>query len=309
MSSGRKKALLVVVILGAVASIPAISYLRGREDPAKLYRKREARREGPAPTKDDAPPARDEKGFVGVLLSGEAVDVAPQFEAKLDAVNVSLGDRVERGAKVASLDARPIRRELAMARAALNAAHAQVSQARIERDQSRQQLDRRKDLSAAVSKEELESARFKLQKGKAALEMARAQVAEKQAQVQQLREKLANVVLRAPFSGYVALCYVDRGAVVRPTQPVIRLLSTEGFRVRFAVPPARSSAVAIGRKLRVAVEALRTDIPGTISHAAQEIDAAAQMIFVEGKLDVPEKLRPQIRTGLEASVFVAPGAG
>jgi RND family efflux transporter MFP subunit len=309
MSSGRKKALLVLVILAVVASIPAISYLRDRQEPTTVDGVREARRERPAPAPSREPPAAEEKGFIGVLLSGEAVDVAPQFEARLEAVHVQLGDRVERGARVANLDARPIRRELAMARAALNAAQAQVSQARIERDQSRQQLDRRKDLSAAVSKEELESARFKLQKGKAALEMARAQVAEKRAQVQQLREKLANVVLRAPFSGFVALRYVDRGAVVRPTQPVIRLLSTEGFRVRFAVPPARSKDVSIGRRLRVAVEALRTEIPGTISHAAQEIDAAAQMIFVEGKLEVPERLRPQIRTGLEGRVFVAPGAG
>ena len=123
----------------------------------------------------------------------------------------------------------------------------------------------------------------------------------------QLRDKLGNVELRAPFPGFVALRYVDRGAVVRPSQPVVRLLSTEGFRVRFAVPPHRSRAVAIGRKLRVAIDALETRLVGTISHAAQEVDAAAQMIFVEGTLEVPERLKPQIRTGLQARVFVEPG--
>ena len=65
---------------------------------------------------------------------------------------------------------------------------------------------------------------------------ARAAVAEKSARVKQLRSALNDLELRAPFDGTVSLRYVDAGAVVGPTTPIVRLINPDNLWVRFAIP-------------------------------------------------------------------------
>lgn len=255
-----------------------------------------------APSEARAPVAAE--GHIGVLISGQVVDVASEVEGQLRSISVRLGDRISRGARLAQLDDRDLRQKAAMARASLKAAAAKEARARVQHDQARQQLARRKELPGAVSAEDLETAQYKLDTSRAEMELAKAEVAGETAKVQQLSEQLGKTTIRAPFAGFVALRYVDQGAVVKAGQPLVRLISTEGCRIRFAVPPERSARARVGRPIRVRLEALDLELPGTITHVAQEVDSASQMVFVEGTVTAPAGRQEALRAGLVGRVTI-----
>jgi RND family efflux transporter MFP subunit len=234
---------------------------------------------------------------VGVLLSGGAVDVSAQSDGLLTKVHVRLGDRVERGSLIARLDDRAIRRDLAMAQATLQAALAKTGKARLEQQLAQSKVTRREGSPDLVSQEDLETAKHNLLAGKAQVEISQAEVAEHRARVRQLTERLAAAEIRASFAGNVALRYVEQGTTVRAGQPLVRLLSDHEYRVRFAVPPEASAAATVGRQFHFRVDGKGDGVPGSISHVAQEIDTAAQMVFVEGTLRVADNQREALRAG------------
>ena len=86
---------------------------------------------------------------------------------------------------------------------------------------------------------------------------------EVQSQVEQARslEQLAAKSLRdarlyAPYAGVISKKSVEVGQNILPGAPVARLVATSALKVRIAVPEAEIAGIAIGREARMAVPAL-----------------------------------------------------
>ena len=62
---------------------------------------------------EEAPP--EKTSFLGVVLSGETADLAPKVDGRIESVLVRPGDRIRRGAVLARLDRRQMRRSVAVA--------------------------------------------------------------------------------------------------------------------------------------------------------------------------------------------------
>lgn len=263
---------------------------------------------------DSAPPARvlpglggrlegDSEGFLGVVVTREAVDVAAESSGRVESVAVRVGDRVSRGDVLAQLDTRELQQDLGMARASLTAARAEVTRVRSQVQEAETRYRRRSDLPDIFSKEELESAKMEMETAAATLEAAEARVAEQATQVEQLRNRLQRTEIRAPFEGTVSLRYLDPGATVLAGSPVVRLLSTEDLLVRFAVPPESVESLELGDRVEVAIEDAEVRSPATVLHISPEIDGPSRMVFVEARLDIPEDALGRLRSGLVARVF------
>jgi RND family efflux transporter MFP subunit len=259
-----------------------------------------------------APPARtlprllgdsESEGYLGVVVTRDAVDVAAETAGRVDSVTVRVGDRVSRGDVLARLDTRELEQDLGMARASLTAAEAEVTRIRSQVREAETRYKRRSDLPDIFSREELESAKMEMETAEATLKAAEARVSEQEAQVEQLRDRLGRTEIRAPFEGTVALRYLDPGATVLAGSPVVRLLSTEELLVRFAVPPEKVESLAVGDQVEVAIEDAEVRSPATVLHIAPEIDGPSRMVFVEARLDAPEETLGRIRSGLVARVF------
>jgi RND family efflux transporter MFP subunit len=225
---------------------------------------------------EPAPPARQR--FLGVILAGEAVELSSRVDARVDSILVRPGDRVSRGAAVAQLDVRALRHELAVAEAAMR--------------EAQQRFARRANLSRAViSREELVE--------------AKTQIVEKTARVKQLRESIQDARLIAPFDGVVATRYFEPGSVAPAGRPIVRLIGNEATRIRFAVPEQQATQVSVGMRLRVELETLNGPLSGVVENVAPEVETASRMIFVIGRVAVPERLKQRISSGLEAHVSAA----
>jgi len=248
-----------------------------------------------------------DEGFVGVVVAGKAADIAPKMTGRLEGIHVKVGERLAANAPIATLDTAQIRQELNMGEAKLKVARADEQRASTEHAQARENLETLTGLQSGghISEKELSAARYQEKVASAALDAARARVAEAQANVAQLRENLAQATVRAPYAGTVSERYLDPGSMVGPTTPIIRLISAEDLRVRFAVREELAGTVGYGMAVRVEVIALNANLNGVIENIAPEVDIASRHILAEARLDpLPDGFKKAIPSGLEARVSV-----
>jgi RND family efflux transporter MFP subunit len=231
--------------------------------------------------------------FIGVLVLGYTVEVAPKFEGKVEEVFVHPGDHVKQGTPLAHVDLKKTRDDLEIARADLQGLEA-------EEQDANQKLRRRIPLSGgAVSREEVSSAR-------AVAHAAHAKVLSQRTRIEQLTLALHEAELRAPFAGVVATRYVDPGAVVGPGKPVARLLESGGEpEVRFAVPEEYSRELAVGRGIHVSAPSLPVAIEGQIVSVAPEVASGSRFVFAAARLHLPPTLQPRVSSGVVAHVTLA----
>jgi RND family efflux transporter MFP subunit len=249
-------------------------------------------------------PARAE-GWLGVVVARSTVDVTADTQGRLAAVQVQIGDQVQRGDRIASLDTRLVAQDLEMARSALRGAEADVGRATAEANEAQQRAGRRRDNPDFFSKEDIASAELAVKTTAAALQAAQARVGEQRARVRQLEASLGQSDIRAPFAGRVAERFVDAGTVVGPGTHIVRLISGGDLLVRAAVPPEEARALAVGRPVVIHVRSQGLTIPGRIERISPEIDAASQMILVEARLEPPPGMASRLQAG--SVVDVTPG--
>ncbi|MCP3960426.1 MAG: efflux RND transporter periplasmic adaptor subunit [bacterium] len=245
-------------------------------------------------------------GYLGVALARQKVDVAAELDGRLSAVDVRVGDRVEPGDKIARIETRELREEIAVAGAALEALEAEERQAAIELQTIRERYQRRQALEGVFSQEEVASLLADQEQAEAALETARARVGRDRAYLEQLRSRLSYSVVTSPIAGLVAVRYLDPGAVVRSGAPVVRLLAADAFVVRFAVPPEEIGAFRAGSKIDFHIDNMGLRLTGVVSDISPQIDLASEMVFVEADLALPEDQAVHLQSGLVGSVTLPP---
>src|SRR6185369_10106525 len=241
-------------------------------------------------------PARPE-GWLGVIVARSSLDVTSDSQGRLAAVHVQIGDQVQRGDRIASLDTRLVAQDLEMARSTLRAAEADAGRAGAEANEAQQRAQRRRDNPDFFAKEDIASAELAVKTSASGLQAAQARVGEQRARVKQLETSLGQSDIRAPFAGRVAERFVDVGAVVGPGTHIVRLISGGDLLVRAAVPPEEARSLAAGGAVTVHIRSQNLALPGRIERIAPEIDAASQMIIIEARLDPANGVAPRVQTG------------
>ncbi|MEM6996090.1 MAG: efflux RND transporter periplasmic adaptor subunit [Myxococcota bacterium] len=243
-----------------------------------------------APTKSERAPAKPivdaDPGYAGVVLPSVAVDLAPTYEGKIEALHVAVGQRVVVGAPVATFDPAAAQEALEIARAEVRIAKGAAGEAAAAAKHARQRLATEQSLFAQgiTAADNVSSARADRAQAGAASSSAAGQIAAAKARVEQLERQLQDMALTAPFTGTVAAVYREGGALASPAQPVLRLIDTHKSFVRFAVPPADRTDLAVGRLVDVQLDWVDTPLTATVRDIAPEIDAPTGMIFVEAEL-------------------------
>lgn len=235
-------------------------------------------------------------------LTADAVDLAPETVGRLVAVEVEVGDRVEKGAVVARLDPSILRQQLLQAEAAVRAA--QASRARIDSQIAalRAELERKEPLAARqlVSAQELLELRASLGALEAERAGADAEWERGRAAAGALREQLGNLTLRAPWDALVAARLLEPGATATANTPVLRLVRAGPLEVRFRVPERDAALVRPGLRIEATTQATGDEIfAGRVLRAAGEISRADRTLLVEGIL---EREHPVLRAGMFATV-------
>ena len=206
---------------------------------------------------------------------------------------VDIGDHVQKGQVLATIETPELDAELEAARAQLKASQAQVGARRAEAEFSQTTNERWRDSpKGVVSDQERESKKADYESAEARLNAAVAQVALDKSKVDQYGALAEFKQVKAPFEGTITERKIDVGNLVTAgsgstTTPLYRMAQTDPLRVFVDVPQSASGELmnaGVPAEIR-ATGAVGGVFSGKIARSAESINAQARTMRVE--VDMP----------------------
>ncbi|MCX7886027.1 MAG: efflux RND transporter periplasmic adaptor subunit [Verrucomicrobiae bacterium] len=191
---------------------------------------------------------------VGTVRPKLGATVSPKIMATIQEVRVKPGDTVKAGDVLAQLDDREMR--------------AAFERAQADYDRYKKLLEQ--GVGTAV---EFQAAEERFRVAKAALSYA---------------------TITAPFDGIVAEKFCEPGDLAVPGKPLFTVEQPTDYRLEAYVPERYNAAVAVGSKVRVAVEAVGGECDATVGEVVPASDPASRSFLV--KLDLHR--RKPLRSGM-----------
>ncbi|MDX6272534.1 MAG: hypothetical protein QOD28_3757 [Acidobacteriota bacterium] len=282
----------------------------------------------------------------GSLGADEQTDVASNVSGRVVAVGVDLGSYVQRGAVIVRLDDADARLRLTQLQAQAQQAQsavrqaeariglrpgqafdvnrvAEVGAARVALELADKQLRRFERLieSGDVSRasydqqraqrdqlqQQLEAALQAARQNYAGIATARGAANAAEAQVAQARKAIADVVIHAPISGYVADRPADVGEYVTPASKVATIVRTNPLRLRIDIPEQLIGSISPGQNVSVVTSAYADRaFAGRIARISPNVTAASRTLTVEAQVENGEGL---LKPGQFATVRISQPAG
>ncbi len=202
-------------------------------------------------------PAGREITGSGLVVAPGSTAVFARYEGRITAIEVALGDRVEAGDVLLTLDDPTARFALAQAHASRKAAELVVAGRRIELSQARTSLDRTEVLAAreAVSQKLLDEARTTFAAAENALAQAEQGVAQAELAIRIAEEPVAALTIRAPFAGTITRrsanvgdTVLARADSVREDQSLLTIADTAHLVIDADVAETAIAALSPGLK-------------------------------------------------------------
>ncbi|MEQ8660602.1 MAG: efflux RND transporter periplasmic adaptor subunit, partial [Gammaproteobacteria bacterium] len=199
-------------------------------------------------------PIVHEVRVTGSVVSPRVARLSSEVAGQVETLHVELGDRVEAGATLVTLDAE-------LARIALEAARAATREARAARDDAERRRAEAERLTADRTIAETE-----LRARRAEVAIAAATVEVREAGERREAALLARHTVVAPFAGAVSQRMTQAGEWLEPGVPVIELTATTGLRLDFEVPQALYPRITPALPLTIELDAVATG-----AHAAHVV--------------------------------------
>jgi len=225
-----------------------------------------------------------EAGAVGSLRADEAIVIRPEVAGRIERIAFDEGQRVQKGALLARLDAAETRALLASSQA-----------------------------QAGLDKQRLERAADLRKKGfisQQALDEAQSNYARSVAKQREDEAKLAKAEIRAPFSGVAGLRQVSEGAYVAAGTDIARLEKIDQLKLDFRVPEMFLARLKAGLAVSVAVDSFaQQSFPGKIYALEPSVDEQTRTLLVRARVANPElKLRPGMFARVQLTLGVRENA-
>lgn len=168
--------------------------------------------------------------YAGTMEESRSIELSFKYGGLVEQINVKEGDAVEKGSSIARVNSSELLNSQRIALATLEQAKDGYARLKKVHDKGSIPEIKWKEMIADMEKAQ-----------------ASADLAD---------DMVRKSVLRAPFSGIIALRYVEVGSNLSPLQPVVRLINTKGIMVKISVPENEISKIMIGDSARVVVTAL-----------------------------------------------------
>lgn len=205
---------------------------------------------------------------LGTLRANEAVDLTAPVTEKITALFFDDGQMVEAGAVLVEMKS--------VEQAAL------LDEARAALADAQRQYDRAAPLAArGVSSDQV------LDERRAALDGAKARL-------RAIESRLADRVIRAPFTGVVGLRNISVGALVRPGDVIVQLLDVSVLKLDFSVPATFLSTLKPGLKIEAKTSAYPGRVfEGLVASLDPQVDPVTRSITVRARIPNPDgSLKP-----------------
>jgi HlyD family secretion protein len=233
---------------------------------------------------------------VGNLIGETTVAVAPRTAGRLEEIYVRLGDRVNRGQRIAKIEDYEIVEQVKQAEAAQEVSLATIRQREADLKLAETNVERSRSLyeKKLLPKQTLDDNEARYLASIAQVDLARAQTTQSKARLDELRINLANTVITSPVTGFVARRAVDPGAFVSQNVPVADVVDITLVRLVANVVEKDLKQLESGNSANVQVDAFPGEtFAGRIARVSPVLDPATRTAPIEIEIPNPTfRLKP-----------------
>lgn len=238
----------------------------------------------------------EEITVVGNLIGEATVSVVPRAAGRLQEISVRLGDRVNKGQRLAKIEDFEIVEQVKQAEAAGEVALATIRQREADLQLAKTNVERSRSLfeRQLLPKQTLDDNEARYQAAVAQLDLARAQNTQSKARLDELRINLTNTVITSPVTGFVAKRNADPGAFVSQQAPIADVVDITTVRLVANVVEKDLKELESGNSARVEVDAFPGEnFMGRIARVSPVLDPATRTAPIEIEIpNVSFRLKP-----------------
>jgi HlyD family secretion protein len=244
---------------------------------------------------------------VGNLIGDATVSVVPRVGGRMQEISVRLGDRVNRGQRIAKIEDFELVEQVKQAEAAQEVSKATIRQREADLQLAETNAERSRNLFARqlLPKQTLDDTEARYQAAVAQLDLARAQATQSNARLDELRITLANTIITSPVNGFVARRAADPGAFVSQNAPIVDVVDISRVRLVANVVEKDLKEIRAGDQASVEVDAFPGEMfMGRIARVAPVLDPATRTAPIE--IEIPNgdyRLKP----GMYARIGIVSG--
>jgi HlyD family secretion protein len=192
----------------------------------------------------------------GTLAARSRVGVKPELPGRLERVLVDIGDRVNAGQVVATLDRGEVDAQVDAAVAAVEVANAALESAEAGLANAATEHERAKTLfdAGALPRQRLDTAQTAHRAAVAQRDLAKANRAQAEAAVRRAREVQGDATLYAPVTGFIVERNYDPGAIPGD-RPVVVVADIRELKLEAGVSELEAGRLKTGLPAQVSVQA------------------------------------------------------
>jgi RND family efflux transporter MFP subunit len=210
----------------------------------------------------------------GTLAPRSRVPVKPKVPGTLERVLVDIGDAVQMGQTIATIDRREIDAQVdasvaavAVAKAALETAEASLANALLENDRAKNLFDK-----GALPRQRLDAANTAHRASVAQRDLATANLAQANAALRRAREVQNNTTVTSPVTGFIVERNYDAGAMPGD-KPIVVVADLREMKLEAGVSELEAGRLRVGMKAAVVVQAKPGQaFSGQLAAIAPEVD-------------------------------------
>jgi len=243
----------------------------------------------------------------GSFQADESSDVAPESSGRVTETPVDVGQHVAKGAVLIRIQAVDANLRLQESRATVERAEANLKLAESQNTLAQTTARRNEALlkGGLIPQTTADEARTQAETSANSVLVARATVAQSRAQLALAEKAVNDVVVIAPFAGYVSARRVAAGEVVQPSTAVVTLLRIDPLRLQLTIPSVQAGDIAAGQAVIARVDAFPgKTFEGKISAVNPQIAAESRSFVVEARVPNPGG---QLKPGMFAVASVNQG--
>ena len=187
----------------------------------------------------------------GPLVADQQADIAAEREGRIVSVAVQIGDHVQKGQVLASLDDRVLRSACDAQKARIASAKAQETEWESEEQTARADLRRAEQMlqNKIISQETWEHAKYRVDETVAEVDRYRNEETASEADLATANLQLEQSRIVAPFSGVVGRSSARLAQQVKPSDVLFWITAEAPLRVLFTVPESVMADFTVGNRL------------------------------------------------------------
>ncbi len=226
--------------------------------------------------------------FTGTLAGRAEVLVSPKIAGRINAIFVNLGDEVKEGDLLVALDDAEAQHAVQEAKAKLAVARASLEECETNLSTAQSELERIRTLRQrkVAAESELEAAAATVASLLAQRKLCQANIQQQEAALRAAEARLSYTKIGAPISGFVGKRFLDEGAMVSASTPIVSLADIGTVKTVINVVERDYAKIRLGLKALLSVDAYPGRVfEGHVSRIAPVLDPDTRT--AEAEIEVP----------------------